>query len=109
MSVIITKDSLFKNKYDYDTLKTNIYAVSLTDILNTQILTVEFCVKYILNEDFQLCYQDKLITIDLVKKCQPHISDIEFIDALTMTNKKKLRGERIDSVEDFESYMNRHL
>ena len=106
---IITTDDLYKNQYDYETLKTNIYAVSLIDILRTQILTVDFCVKYILNEDFQFCEEDKLITMNMVKKCQPHITDSEFTNALILVTIKKGRGERIDSVEDFESYMNRYL
>ena len=109
MSLIITKEDLYKNQYDYETLKTNIYAVSLTDILKTQKLTADFCIKYILNEEFQLCDQDKLITMDLVKKYQPHISYIEYLIALETVTNKLSRGQRIDSVEDFESYMNRNL
>ena len=38
---------LYNNKYDMQTLKENIYAVSLWDILKTQVLTRDFCVKYI--------------------------------------------------------------
>jgi len=106
---LITKDDLFKNKYDYNTLKTNIYGVSLIDILKTQNLTAEFCVKYILNTDFQLCDEEKMITLDIVKKYQPHISDTEFVNAFINATNKKLRGQRIHSVEDFESFMNRHL
>lgn len=109
MSIIITNEDLYKNQYDYETLKTNIYAVSLTDILKTQILNADFCIKYILNEDFQFSKEDKLITMDMVKKYQPHILDVEFINAILIATNKKLKGERIDSVEDFESYMNRHL
>ena len=105
----ITKEQLYKNKYDYDTLKANIYAVSLLDILKTQKLTIEFCVKYILNKDFQFLEEDQAITIDTIKKYQPHIIDIDLINALLIATNKKIRGERIDSVEDFESYMNRHL
>jgi hypothetical protein len=100
---------LYKNQYDYETLKTNIYAVSLIDILRTQLLTADFCVKYILNEDFHFCDEDKLITMNMVKKFQSHITDSEFINALIIVSNKKGRGERIDSVEDFESYMNRHI
>jgi hypothetical protein len=105
----ITKDDLYKNQYDYETLKANIYAVSLLDILKTQKLTSEFCVKYILNEDFQFSEEDQLINIETVRKYQKHISDMELVSALLgVTNKKRL-GQKIDSVEDFESYMNRHL
>jgi hypothetical protein len=109
MSIKITNDDLYKNKYDYETLKTNIYAVSLTDILKTQILNADFCIKYILNEDFQFLDEDKLITMNVIKKYQPHIKDVEFLIALETATNKLSRGQRIDSLEDFESYMNRHL
>ena len=104
----ITTEDLYNNQYDYETLKTNIYVVSLKDILKTQKLTAAFCVKYILNKDFQLLVEDQQITMETVKKYQPHILNVEFLCAQTMaTNKKSLR-ERIDSFEDFESYANRH-
>ena len=31
--MILTNEELYKKKYDYETLKTNIYVVSLLDIL----------------------------------------------------------------------------
>jgi hypothetical protein len=105
----ITNDDLYKNQYDYETLKTNIYAVSLLDVLKTQRLTAEFCVKYILNENFQLSDEDHKITINLVKQLQPHILNIELVHAQLRVNNKKLIGERIDSFEDFESFTNRHI
>ena len=105
----ITNEDLYKNKYDYETLKANIYAVSLLDILKTQTLSADFCIKYILNKDFQLSEEDELITIDLVKKLQPHILNIDLINAHLIATNKKLLRQRIDSFEDFESYMNRHI
>jgi len=107
--MVITKEDLYKNQYDYETLKTNIYAVSLLDIVKTQKLTADFCAKYILNEDFQFLDEEQCITIDIVKKYQPHIMNIDLVSALFRETNKKLIGERVDSVEDFESYMNRHL
>ena len=41
---------LYNKKYDRQTLKENIYAVKLVDILKTQTLDVTFIVRYILNE-----------------------------------------------------------
>ena len=90
---------LYKKKYDYETLKTNIYVVSLLDILKSQTLTSEFCVKYILNKDFQFTKEEQEINIETIKKYQPHLLDID----------NKILKKRIDRVEDFESYMNRHL
>jgi len=107
--MVLTTEDLYKNQYDYETLKANIYAVSLMDILKTQKLTADFCAKYILNEAFQFLEQDQCITIDMVKKYQPHIMNIDLVSALMKATNKKMRGERVDSVEDFESYMNRHL
>ena len=103
----ISKDDLYKNQYDYETLKTNIYVVSLLDILKTQKLTADFCVKYILNTDFQFSEEDQHITIDLVKKLQPQISSLDFVNAQLRATNKRLRCERIDSFEDFLSYADR--
>jgi hypothetical protein len=100
---------LYNNQYDYETLKTNIYSVSLIDILKTQKLTADFCIKYILNTDFQLSDEDQTITIDIVKKYQPHIIMLDFVNAQLRATNKRLLGQRVDSFEDFESYMNRHI
>ena len=97
--MILTNEDLYKKKYDYETLKTNIYVVSLLDILKSQTLTSEFCVKYILNKNFQFSKEEEDINIQTIKKYQPHLLDID----------NKILKKRIDSVEDFESYMNRHL
>lgn len=104
----ISKDDLYKNQYDYETLKTNIYVVSLLDILKTQKLTADFCVKYILNNDFQFSDEEQLITIDLVKKLQPQISNLDLVNAQLRATNKRLLGERIDSFEDFTSYADKH-
>ena len=64
----LTKEDLYKNMYDYDTLKANIYCVSLMDILKTQKLNSDFCVKYILNPHFQLTQEEQKITLEIVKK-----------------------------------------
>jgi hypothetical protein len=106
--MLITQEDLYNCKYDYDTLKTNIYAVSLLDILKSQILSAEFCIKYILKENYQLLEEEKTINIDMVKKYQPHLQDIDLLsNAIRVTN-KKIKDQRVDSVEDFESYMNRY-
>ena len=74
---MISKEDLYNNQYNYETLKANIYAVSLIDILKTQKLTAEFCVKYILNENFQLLEEDQKITLESIKLYQPHILIID--------------------------------
>lgn len=107
--MVITKEDLYKNQYDYETLKTNIYTVSLMDILKTQILTADFCIKYILNKDFQFLDEDQIINMETVKKYQTHLSEVDLLNSIIKANQKIIRGQRIDSVEDFESYMNRHM
>lgn len=107
--MVITKEDLYKNQYDYETLKANIYVVSLVDILKTQKLTADFCLKYILNKTFQLLDDEQLITIETVKKYQSHLSNIELSSALLNIAHKIKKRERIESIEDFESYMNTHL
>jgi len=106
--MVLTKEDLYKKQHDYETLKANIYAVSLLDILKTQKLTSDFCAKYILNKDFQFLDEDKSITLEMVKNYQPHLLNIDLVSALMRTADKRIRGERVDSVEDFESYMNRN-
>jgi hypothetical protein len=103
------KEDLYKNQYNYDDLKTNIYLVSLLDVLKTQKLTADFCVKYILNTDFQFTDEEQSITMDIVKKYQQHILDVDFVSAQMRATNKKMRRERIDSFEDFESYTNRYI
>jgi hypothetical protein len=103
--MILTNEELYKKKYDYETLKTNIYVVSLLDILKSQKLTSEFCVKYILNKEFQFSKEEEEINIQTIKKYQPHLLDIDII----LKNNNNILRKRIDSLEDFESYMNKNL
>jgi hypothetical protein len=92
---------LYNNKYDRQTLKDNIYAVKLIDILKTQTLDVTFIVRYILNTKYQLHDEDQIITPELVLKYQPHISLKNLIKEITYYNSDD------DSVDDFETVSNR--
>ena len=109
MSKIITNNDLYKNQYDYETLKANIYAVSLFDILKTQTLTPCFCIKYILNPDFHFIPSDNLITIKDVLQYQPHISYDDLVIAQVKMNTILTRGEKTDSIDDFETYAETHV
>jgi hypothetical protein len=64
-----------------DILKENIYAISLLDILKTQIINVKFAVHFILNIKYQLHENDN-ITAPMVLQYQPHISYTELQKAL---------------------------
>jgi hypothetical protein len=93
---------LYNNKYDRQTLKENIYAVKLIDILKTQTLDITFIVRYILSDLYQFDDEDKKIDIDMVIKLQPHINkDILLLEVNDYNSDD-------DSVEDFQSYAERN-
>ena len=103
MSTVIQTEDLYKNQYNYEILKANIYAVSLMDILKTQVLTSDFCIKYILNPKFHLSESDKTITIHHVLQYQPHITFDELVIAQIKVSTQLTRGERTDSFDDFDT------
>ena len=92
---------LYNNKYDRQTLKDNIYAVKLLDILKTQVIDVTFAVRYILNQKYQFDEEDEKITVDMVLQFQPHIRKEYLLLEL------KLYNSDDDSVEDFETVSNK--
>jgi hypothetical protein len=93
---------LYTKQYDMTTLKENIYAHNIWDILKTQVLTKEFCVKYILNKNYQLTEEEEKITFKDVLKFQPHIDKRELLVGIVNYSPDD------DSYEDFESFSNRH-
>ena len=93
---------LYNKQYDMQTLKENIYAVRLWDILKTQTLTKEFCVKYILNKNYQMEKEDEKITINDVLRLQSHILKIDLLIGIVNYSPDD------DSYEDFDSFANRH-
>ena len=93
---------LYNNKYDRQTLKDNIYAVKLFDILKTQIIDVTFAVRYILNKNYQFLEEDEKITLTDVLFYQHHITK----NSLLIELFKYKRDD--DSVDDFETVANRN-
>jgi hypothetical protein len=83
-------------------LKEHIYAVSLMDILKTQIIDINFAVHYILNIKYQLHENDN-ITAPMVLQYQPHISYIELQKALLDYESDE------DYIIDFERVSNEPL
>ena len=74
----INDQDLRKNKYAIDTLVCNINHLYIKTIVNTQILTAKFCVKYILDEKYMTCIEDTyLIDFNYVLQKQPHITKEE--------------------------------
>jgi hypothetical protein len=92
---------LYNNKYDRKTLKDNIYALKLIDILKTQTLDVTFVVRYILNIKYNFFEEDDLITPKTVLFYQPHINNYELEKYLILYDSDD------DSIDDFESVSNK--
>ena len=92
---------LYNNKYDRQTLKDNIYAVKLRDIVITQTLDVTFIARYILNTNYQLTKEDETLNINFVLQYQPHINKKRLIDTIYLYNSDD------DSIDDFETVSNR--
>lgn len=91
---------LYNKKYDRKTLKENIYAVKLLDILKTQTVDVKFAVRYILNKKYQLHDDDNLTAPDVLKY-QPHITYDKLQDALADYDSDD------DSLLDFQTISNK--
>lgn len=72
---------LYSRQYDRETLKNNIYAVKLIDILKTQKIDVSFAVRYILNAKYQL-HEDDNITAPIVLQYQKHLKYEDLQNAL---------------------------
>jgi hypothetical protein len=72
---------LYNKKYDMKTLIKNIHKVKLIDILKTQVIDLDFAVRYILNYKYQL-HNDDNITSPLILQYQPHITYEELQKAL---------------------------
>lgn len=92
---------LYNKKYDRQTLKDNIYNVSLIDILKTQTLDVTFVVRYILNNKYQITKEDEKITTETVLKYQPHLTLPQLILGINTYD------DDDDSVADFETVSRR--
>lgn len=64
-----------RNKYSIEELEANLQHLEVKHILQTQTLTAEFCVKYVLNEDYASCQEDLyLLDIGYVLYHQKHLT-----------------------------------
>jgi len=89
--------NLKENQYDRQTLKNNIYAVDLLELLKTQHIDVTFAVRYLLNKNYDINNKYNNITPQLVVDYQPHITLKSILcEAIQYQSDD-------DSVEDFES------
>ena len=75
IKVKITYEDLKKYKYTIEELEDNINNLEIKHILHYQILTPDFCAKYVLNERYASCMEDiYLIDVGYVLYHQPHIT-----------------------------------
>jgi len=78
----ITNSTLRQHKYLIEELEKYIEYLNMKTLVNTQKLTIDFCVKYILNEEYAQCNEEvDLLTIDYVLYNQPHLDKAELLDA----------------------------
>ena len=74
---------LINNKYDLDILEKNINNLSKKFLLRTQKLTVEFCIKYIYDDDIDATDEDSyLFDKSHILETQQHITEEEFNEAI---------------------------
>jgi hypothetical protein len=92
----INNVSLEYEKYDIPTLEENIEKFSLWKLLKTQILTPEFCVRYILDEDFASCDEDTYICVHNVLQYQKHITEEQLVDAFKKERELQIKVEKLN-------------
>ena len=85
---------LCRRQYSIAELEANIDNLQIKIILHTQVLTAEFCAKYILDEAHATCLEDVyLIDEGYVLTHQPHITKAELeaaVDAVVAQYKHKI-------------------
>jgi len=71
---------LRNKKYDMNTLEQHVNEIDMKTCVNTQILTAEFCVKYVLNEDYMSCIEDTYcLDYGYVLRRQPHLTKADIM------------------------------
>ena len=90
----ITNIDLYTQKYNIETLEQNINNLSLQTLLNTQHLTIEFCVKYLLDDDNTYAWREEENDISYydIVSCQPHINIDELVNMYNDFNSKPLKN-----------------
>lgn len=78
----ITNSTLRQYKYSIEELEKYINELNMKTLVNTQILTIDFCVRYVLNENYAQCNEEiDLLTVVYVAYRQPHLDESELLDA----------------------------
>jgi phenylalanyl-tRNA synthetase alpha subunit len=79
--ILLNDSMLRKKKYNIELLEKNIHNLSMKTLLYTQDLTAEFCIKYILNEHYASCVEDKFLSMGDVLNAQKHLTRISIYQA----------------------------
>jgi hypothetical protein len=86
----INNIDLLKNKYDIKIIEQNRKHLNKTILLCTQKLTVDFCIRYILDLDIESDSEDSYIyDINYILEKQPHITEQELDNAFLEYKKNK--------------------
>jgi len=84
----LSNNDIAKNKYSIEELEKNISPLSMTMLVNYQILTADFCAKYILDEDNMDCYEERdRLDYWYVLRKQPHITREELLESMKKYNR----------------------
>lgn len=78
----ISDHDLRTGQYSISVLEENIDRLTNKTLLYTQKLTADFCVNYILNEEYSSCVEETYINAYDVLQAQLHITKEELSDAL---------------------------
>lgn len=72
---------LIKNKYSLEELTKNIHNLNKKILLNTQHLSEEFCIEYILDMRINSGDEDNyLLCEDYILECQPHLDEKRLLE-----------------------------
>jgi len=82
----ITNNDLYRNKYDIEIIEDNVDDLDIKTMMSTQILTAEFCVKYILNDDYVSTVEETYICDNDVLFHQKHLKQEDLINARKKLN-----------------------
>ena len=86
-AVYVPTLNLRKQQYDIETLIANVDDINMKECVNSQVLTAEFCVKYVLNEQYHSYGEDTYcLTYGYVLQRQPHLTKEEIFEEYKKIN-----------------------
>jgi hypothetical protein len=77
----ITNRDLYRKKYSIEIIELNVDDLEIRTMLSTQVLTAEFCVKYILNDDYVSTVEERYICDSDVLFHQKHLTQQDLSNA----------------------------